>query len=166
MQLAAFLSLAAELSHMRHLHPSPASEASAGRCIGDLRSPFLSKQDADALHRLCAKQRSGGGGRFVENLLTRELFLKTPTLAFALLRPSLPARGGTRKGRDAMTLESPLLSAIPGLHHAFFSREGGVSEGIYAGLNGGIRSQDDPAHVMENRRRMAAALRGPPERCL
>src|ERR1700722_19317358 len=98
MQLAAFLSLAAELSHMRHLHPSPASEASAGRCIGDLRSPFLSKQDADALHRLCAKQRSGGGGRFVENLLTRELFLKTPTLAFALLRPSLPARGRDKKG--------------------------------------------------------------------
>ena len=46
-----------------------------------------------------------------------------------------------------MTLDSPLLSAIPGLHHAFFSREGGVSDGIYAGLNGGIGSEDDPAHV-------------------
>jgi hypothetical protein len=34
-----------------------------------------------------------------------------------------------------MTLESSLLSAVPGLRHAFFSREGGVSEGIYAGLN-------------------------------
>jgi copper oxidase (laccase) domain-containing protein len=55
-----------------------------------------------------------------------------------------------------MTLGSPLLSAIPGLRHAFFSREGGVSEGIYAGLNGGIGSSDDPAHVAENRRRMAA----------
>jgi len=65
-----------------------------------------------------------------------------------------------------MTFESPLLSAIPGLHHAFFSREGGVSEGIYAGLNGGVGSQDDPAHVTENRRRMAAALRVPPERFL
>ncbi len=40
---------------------------------------------------------------------------------------------------EAMTLGSPLLSAIPGLRHAFFSREGGVSEGIYAGLNGGPR---------------------------
>ena len=40
-----------------------------------------------------------------------------------------------------MTLASPLLSAIPGLHHAFFSRDGGVSGGIYAGLNGGIGSQ-------------------------
>jgi YfiH family protein len=54
-----------------------------------------------------------------------------------------------------MTLGSPLLSAIPGLHHAFFTREGGVSGGIYAGLNGGIGSRDDPAHVAENRRRMA-----------
>ena len=65
-----------------------------------------------------------------------------------------------------MTLESPLLSAIPGLHHAFFSREGGVSEGIYAGLNGGVGSHDDPAHVAENRRRMAAALRVDPNRLL
>ncbi len=65
-----------------------------------------------------------------------------------------------------MTLESPLLSAVPGLHHAFFSREGGVSMGMYAGLNGGIGSRDDPAHVAENRRRMAAALRVSPERFL
>ena len=59
-------------------------------------------------------------------------------------------------------LESPLLSAIPGLRHAFFSREGGVSEGIYAGLNGGIGSYDNPAHVAENRRRMAAQIEVPP----
>ncbi|WP_338691820.1 peptidoglycan editing factor PgeF [Bradyrhizobium sp. 26S5] len=57
-----------------------------------------------------------------------------------------------------MTLGSPLLSAIPGLRHAFFSREGGVSEGIYAALNGGLGSNDDPARVAENRRRMAAQL--------
>ena len=63
-------------------------------------------------------------------------------------------------------LESPLLSAIPGLRHAFFSREGGVSEGIYAGLNGGIGSYDNPAHVAENRRRMAAQIHVPPERFL
>ena len=57
-----------------------------------------------------------------------------------------------------MTLESPLLSAIPGLRHAFFSREGGVSEGIYASLNGGLGSNDNPAHVAENRRRMAEQI--------
>jgi polyphenol oxidase len=57
-----------------------------------------------------------------------------------------------------MTTGSPLLSAIPGLRHAFFSRDGGVSEGIYAGLNGGLGSSDDPVKVAENRRRMAAQI--------
>src|SRR6201995_1823533 len=57
-----------------------------------------------------------------------------------------------------MITASPLLSAIPGLRHAFFSREGGVSGGIYAGLNGGLGSNDDPAHVAENRRRMAEQM--------
>jgi YfiH family protein len=57
-----------------------------------------------------------------------------------------------------MKLGSPLLSAIPGLRHAFFTREGGVSDGIYAGLNGGLGSSDDPAKVAENRRRMAEQM--------
>ena len=55
-------------------------------------------------------------------------------------------------------LASPLLAAIPGLRHAFFTREGGVSGGIYGSLNGGIGSNDDPAHVAENRRRMAERM--------
>lgn len=54
-----------------------------------------------------------------------------------------------------MTLASTLLSTVSGLRHAFFTREGGVSQSIYASLNAGIGSQDDPAHVAENRRRMA-----------
>src|SRR3954452_25152234 len=57
-----------------------------------------------------------------------------------------------------MTPGSPLLSAIPGLRHGFFTREGGVSDGIYESLNGGIGSRDDASHVAENRRRMAAQL--------
>ena len=57
-----------------------------------------------------------------------------------------------------MRLESPLLSAVPGLRHAFFTREGGVSDGIYASLNGGLGSSDDPARVAENRRRMAEQI--------
>jgi polyphenol oxidase len=65
-----------------------------------------------------------------------------------------------------MTLGSPLLSAIPGLNHAFFSRDGGVSGGIYASLNGGIGSRDDPAHVAENRRRMANRIGVTPEHFL
>jgi len=54
-----------------------------------------------------------------------------------------------------MMLSSPLLSAVPGLRHAFFTRDGGVSDGVYAGLNGGLGSNDDPERVRENRRRMA-----------
>lgn len=65
-----------------------------------------------------------------------------------------------------MTLGSPLLSAVPGLRHAFFSREGGVSDGIYAGLNGGLGSNDDPANVAENRRRMAEQMGVPPSHFL
>jgi YfiH family protein len=65
-----------------------------------------------------------------------------------------------------MMLSSPLLSAIPGLRHAFFTRNGGVSDDIYASLNGGLGSNDDPAHVRENRRRMADAIGVVPERFL
>jgi polyphenol oxidase len=65
-----------------------------------------------------------------------------------------------------MMTASPLLSAIPGLRHAFFTREGGVSDGVYASLNGGIGSQDDPARVTENRRRMAEQMGVAPERFL
>jgi hypothetical protein len=65
-----------------------------------------------------------------------------------------------------MTLASPLLSAIPGLRHAFFTREGGVSGGFYGSLNGGIGSSDDPDHVAENRRRMATRIGVAPENFL
>lgn len=57
-----------------------------------------------------------------------------------------------------MTIASPLLAATPGLRHAFFTREGGVSGGVYESLNAGIGSNDDPAHVAENRRRMAEQM--------
>lgn len=48
--------------------------------------------------------------------------------------------------------------AAPNIRHGFFTREGGVSEGIYAGLNTGLGSNDDPAKVIENRRRIAEHL--------
>ena len=65
-----------------------------------------------------------------------------------------------------MTFGSSLLAAIPGLRHAFFTREGGVSDGIYQSLNGGLGSNDDPASVAENRRRMAEQMGVAPERLL
>jgi hypothetical protein len=54
-------------------------------------------------------------------------------------------------------LISPLL-ADAGVVHGFFTREGGVSEGLYGSLNGGPGSNDEPSHVIENRRRAALAL--------
>jgi polyphenol oxidase len=65
-----------------------------------------------------------------------------------------------------MMLGSSLLSAVPGLRHAFFTCEGGVSEGVYATLNGGPGSKDDPAKVAENRARMATQMGVAPEHFL
>jgi YfiH family protein len=56
---------------------------------------------------------------------------------------------------DLPVLTSPLLE-LAGVRHAFFTRLGGVSEGIYAGLNVGLGSRDAPEAVRENRRRAAA----------
>jgi polyphenol oxidase len=52
-------------------------------------------------------------------------------------------------------ITSPLLSKA-GLRHAFFTRQGGVSAGLYASLNVGPGSADSPEDVAENRRRAAA----------
>jgi purine-nucleoside/S-methyl-5'-thioadenosine phosphorylase / adenosine deaminase len=54
--------------------------------------------------------------------------------------------------------------ALPGFAHAFFTRRGGVSAGVYASLNGGVGSRDEPDAVSDNRARMAAALGVTPER--
>ena len=56
-----------------------------------------------------------------------------------------------------LMLQSALLST-PGIRHAFFTRDGGVSDGFYASLNAGLGSRDAPERVAENRARMAAAL--------
>ena len=60
-------------------------------------------------------------------------------------------------------LSSPLLASLPGIRHAFFTRGGGVSKGIYDSLNVGPGSADDAARVIENRRRAALAFGRPHE---
>jgi YfiH family protein len=50
------------------------------------------------------------------------------------------------------------LARAPGVAHAFFTRQGGVSEGVFASLNCGFGSGDDPGRVAENRARAAAKL--------
>jgi purine-nucleoside/S-methyl-5'-thioadenosine phosphorylase / adenosine deaminase len=54
-------------------------------------------------------------------------------------------------------IEAPTLT-FSNIRHAFFTREGGVSEGLYESLNGGIGSKDAPDKVRENRARMASIL--------
>lgn len=60
-----------------------------------------------------------------------------------------------------MPTPTPLTAralALPGIQHGFFTREGGVSSGIYASLNCGLGSQDKRPRVLENRARVAKAL--------
>ena len=60
---------------------------------------------------------------------------------------------------------APLLASSDRIAHGFFGRQGGVSEGLYASLNTGPGSNDDPLAVVENRRRVADALGAQPD-CL
>lgn len=63
-------------------------------------------------------------------------------------------------------LQAPSLSKLTQVRHAFFTRDGGVSDGVYASLNGGVGSNDAPEKVAENRARMAEALGVAPDRLL
>lgn len=56
---------------------------------------------------------------------------------------------------EVEALTSPALGDIP---HGFLGRKGGVSTGIYAGLNIALGSADDRANVIENRERAVAAV--------
>jgi len=55
-------------------------------------------------------------------------------------------------------LSADALAALPGIAHGFFTRAGGVSQGIYASLNCGLGSRDVRHCVRENRARVAAHL--------
>jgi polyphenol oxidase len=79
---------------------------------------------------------------------------------------SARAKAGHDSNMPQSSLQAPSLAALAGIRHAFFTREGGVSDGVYASLNGGPGSDDAPAKVAENRARMAAALGVAPDRLL
>jgi YfiH family protein len=65
-----------------------------------------------------------------------------------------------------MTLEILTSELLAGIRHGFFTRRGGASSGIYAGLNCGPGSADQREAVTLNRARVAAALGVAPERLL
>ena len=50
------------------------------------------------------------------------------------------------------------LLEVPRIRHGFFTRDGGVSDGLFASLNCGFGSGDDVARVAENRARVAERL--------
>ena len=56
------------------------------------------------------------------------------------------------------------LNDLQGIRHGFFTRQGGVSEGLYSSLNCGLGSGDKREHVLENRARAMARLELAPDR--
>lgn len=55
-------------------------------------------------------------------------------------------------------IQAQCLKELPGIRHGFFTRAGGVSDGIYTALNCGPGSSDAAAHIANNRARVAAHL--------
>jgi hypothetical protein len=53
------------------------------------------------------------------------------------------------------------LTLLPNVRHGFFTRQGGISSGIYQSLNCGAGSRDDRVSVSENRSRVADHLGSP-----
>ena len=67
---------------------------------------------------------------------------------------------------DKMILSASGLASLDGVRHGFFTRQGGVSSGVYASLNCGPGSRDDAANVTENRARVAEILGAEPSRLI
>ena len=57
--------------------------------------------------------------------------------------------------RDSIRSNLFASAEANGIRHGYFTRIGGVSEGIYKGLNVGDGSEEDQSVVTENRRRVA-----------
>lgn len=62
---------------------------------------------------------------------------------------------------DGEIIRADCLSDVAGVSHGFFTRQGGVSTGLYGALNCGLGSKDDPNLVRQNRTRVARALGAP-----
>lgn len=62
-----------------------------------------------------------------------------------------------------MTLKIITHEALTPVRHGFFTRHGGASSGIFAGLNGGWGSSDQKEAVALNRARLAEAMEATPD---
>lgn len=65
-----------------------------------------------------------------------------------------------------MTLEILTADSLAPMQHGFFTRRGGASSGIFAGLNCGVGSSDQQEIVSINRARVAEALEVAPDHLL
>ena len=63
-----------------------------------------------------------------------------------------------REKNGVTYLAFPALDETGLVSHAFSTRHGGVSEGVFSTMNFSFTRNDDPAYVMENYRRMASIL--------
>jgi hypothetical protein len=63
-------------------------------------------------------------------------------------------------------IRAKTLADLSGVQHRFFTRQGGVSAGLYSSLNCGYGSGDQPDNVRENRRRAAASFDRPADELL
>ncbi|MCZ4281861.1 peptidoglycan editing factor PgeF [Kiloniella laminariae] len=58
-------------------------------------------------------------------------------------------------------LNSPALENLDGIRHGFFTRQGGVSQGLYSSLNCGFGADEPRENVLENRARALARMGSP-----
>lgn len=65
---------------------------------------------------------------------------------------------GERMGENTVPVELLRSNLLGDIAHGFLGRRGGVSKGIYAGLNVGLGSEDEKAAVIENRKRAVDAV--------
>jgi YfiH family protein len=65
---------------------------------------------------------------------------------------------------SAVMLTDPALASASGVLHGFFTRQGGVSDGLYGSLNCGFSTGDVREKVQENRDRAVARLGLAPDR--
>lgn len=63
-----------------------------------------------------------------------------------------------RKHNDVTYLAADGMEAVGGVAHGFSTRQGGVSQGMWASLNLGVSRGDNPDHVRENYRRFLVAI--------
>ena len=67
---------------------------------------------------------------------------------------------------DRVMFCASILENCDGIRHGFFTRQGGVSRGIYSSLNCGLGSGDDAENVRQNRGLVAETLGVLPDRLL